>query len=216
MQERKQENFQTKIKRLSQKYQDEYTETALNILRKNKNENDFLEVFQNEFKNIQQIHNDFLLEVAEFQKEKQKELEKNSKLSINTIGKYTKELILSMQVCYDIANALKKSVLNDFLDLLFYSLVYETNNFKVNREVEPPVFYLSYSAKRAILKNLVKNDNDLNKVELDVIINDFDKKVRTYKIFSEHKIKLIMKKESETMQTLSTINKKMEDLLING
>ena len=216
MQERKQENFQAKMKRLSQKYQDKYTETALNILRKNKNENDFLEVFQNEFKNIQQIHNDFLLEVAEFQKEKQKELEKNRKLSINTIGKYTKELILSMQVCYDIANALKKSVLNDFLDLLFYSLVYETNNFKVNREVEPPVFYLSYSAKRAIFKNLVKNDNDLNKVELDVIINDFDKKVRTYKIFSEHKIKLIRKKESETMQTLSTINKKMENLLVNG
>ena len=213
MQEKTQEKFQNKVKRLSQKYEDIYSAIALEILRKNKYEEDFLSIFQKGLNNIYQTHNDFLLEIANFQQKKQKELEEKKELSVNNVGRQTQELVFAMQLSYDIANALKKSVLNDYLDLLFYSLVYETCNFKVNKEIQPPVFFLSHSAKRAIVKNLIKNDKDLNKIELNLIFKDFDKKVRMYKNFSEHKIKLVRKKEEETMKTLESINQKLKELM---
>lgn len=213
MDKRTQNIFQTHVKDLSQIYLKIYTESALKIFNKNKSQEEFSKIFLDCYNEILRTHKLFIDTIANFEKKKQQEIENNPKLSVAKIGRQTQELVMTMQVAYDIAEAVKTSILNDLVDLLFYCLVYQSNNFKVVVDTEPPVFYLSYSARKSILKEMAKYDDNLSKISIEEIINSFDKKIRTYKTVSKHKIQIIQKKEEASMQTLSEIHESIKKLL---
>ena len=109
-----------------------------------------------------------------------------------------------MSITLEVYTAFKNLFLNDFLDFLYYSLVFETDNFFINKK--PPVYFLTYSSRRSIKKHIMQKDEQITEIKVREIVDSFYKKCENFSKLSKNKIKVIKKNEEKEVNKLKEIN----------
>lgn len=198
--------FQNKIKKLSVFYQKEYEKLVRNVLQKQLDKETFITIFEHSLKESIETHDKFLKEIYSIEEKKRQEIE-TTYTTIREVASETKRLLMAMSVTIEICTELKKLFFNDFIDLLYYSLVFESNQFL--KKGKHPVYFLTYSARCSIKKYITQKDEQITEVKVKEIVDSFYQECEGFSKLSENKISTIQKNEIKEVSKLKEINKKV-------
>lgn len=206
-----QKTFQGKMRTLSEFYQDEYEKLARSVLQKHLSKEDFINIFEKHLNESIKTHNDFLNEIGLLEEKKRQEIE-SAYSTIREVASETKRLLSAMSITVEVCTAFRRLFFDDFLDFLYYSLAFESNNFFTKKK--PPTYFLTYSARRSIRKHIIQKDEQITEINVREIVDSFYKKCENFSGLSKHKISIIQKNEIDEVKKLQAINEKILEFAI--